>query len=195
MKVLTKEDMYAKLRRGDFGNTVPMWFDPSEWWQMIQTNIKQGKRIDGSSLHWWGVRSLTPGGPCFLNAGWWDVKNIAYNIRNLGYDINISPMIDRIVTVTMWANICRDVNGLYVEYIENPPKTSNWREMMPTSHLTAARTAAKLLLSKHLNPNTLADLEILLDTYPDAVVELSATEKPFGTVPGRNAIIWEVRNY
>lgn len=193
--VSNKAEMYRMLHRGDFGNTVPMWFDPWEWWEMIYSKIQLGHRIDGSPLHWWGVRSLTPGGPCFLNAGWWDVKNIAYNIRNLGYEINISPMIDRIVNVTMWANILRSNSGLVLECIEYPDRASNWRAEMPTKAKTYQNTAANILLRKHLNPNTLDDLEILLDKYPDAVVELSATESEFGTVLGRNAIIWEVRNY
>lgn len=187
--VSNKAEMYRMLHRGDFGNTVPMWFDVKEWWNYVYNNFSSAKHS------WWGVRSLTPGGPCELNVAIWDVRTISYHIQQSGHKINISPMIDRIVNVTMWANILRSPSGLIVECIEYPDKASNWRVEMPTKAKTYQNTAANMLLRKHLNPSTLDDLGILLDKYPDAVVELSATESEFGTVPGRNAIIWEVRNY
>ncbi len=130
-----------------------------------------------------------------LNCRDMDVFSVASDFIHRGHQINISPMIGRIVNVTMWANILRSNSGLVLECIEYPDKASNWRAEMPTKAKTYQNTAANMLLRKHLNPNTLEDLEILLDKYPDAVVELSATETEFGTVPGRNAIIWEVRNY
>jgi len=52
-----------------------------------------------------------------------------------------------------------------------------------------------MVLRKHLNPNSLDDLSTVLDRWPGHVVELSAVEGCFGTVPGRNGIVWEVRNY
>lgn len=58
--ISNKAEMYRMLHRGDFGNTVPMWFDPREWWEMIHSKIKSGYRIDGSPLHWWGGSLTDP---------------------------------------------------------------------------------------------------------------------------------------
>lgn len=186
--VSNKAEMYRMLHRGDFGNTVPMWFCDLDW--VFDTDTD-----DKGSYAWWGVRSLSPGGPCKLNVPWGDVVRTCREFESAGHKFNISPMIDRIVNVSMWANVLRSPSGLIIECIEYPDKASNWRAEMPTKAKTYQNTAANMLLRKHLNPSTLDDLGILLDKYPDAVVELSATESEFGTVPGRNAIIWEVRNY
>lgn len=187
--ISNKAEMYRMLHRGDFGNTVPMWFSIREW--ELDAMFREPYR----SIRYWGVRSLTPGGPCTLNAPVAYVWDIANDFIRRGHQVNISPMIDHIVNVSMWANVLRSPSGLIVECIEYPDKASNWRVEMPTKAKTYQNTAANMLLRKHLNPSTLDDLGILLDKYPDAVVELSATESEFGTVPGRNAIIWEVRNY
>jgi hypothetical protein len=186
--VKNKAEMYRKLYRGDFGNTVPMWFDISKWYSDTMA-------IPYDGIEWWGIRSLTPGGPCKLNCHDSLVFPIACEYQRLGHKINISPMIDRLVTVTMWANVFRSDTGLVLECIENPDKGSNWRADMPTKAKSYSGITALLLLRKHLNADTFDDLLILLREYPDSVVELSATEQQFGTVPGRNAIIWEVRNY
>ncbi len=186
--ISNKAEMYRMLHRGDFGNTVPMWFDLRKWAFDVSF-------APYHSIQVWGVRTLTPGGPCWLNV---PRKHVSYwcdEAERGGHKVNISPMIDRIVNVTMWANVLRSPSGLIVECIEYPDKSSNWRAEMPTKAKAYQNTAANMLLRKHLNPSTLDDLGILLDKYPDAVVELSATESEFGTVPGRNAIIWEVRNY
>ena len=54
---------------------------------------------------------------------------------------------------------------------------------------------AILKLRSVLFPSSLADLEALFEIYPDSVIEFSAYRFAVGAIPGRNAVIWEVRNY
>lgn len=54
---------------------------------------------------------------------------------------------------------------------------------------------ARMLLEKNLYPASLSDIYALLEIFPDAVIEFSAYNAPVGSVPGRNTVIWEVRNY
>ncbi|MDB6175496.1 MAG: hypothetical protein JWL59_4807 [Chthoniobacteraceae bacterium] len=54
---------------------------------------------------------------------------------------------------------------------------------------------ALFLLKEHLFPSSFVDLEELLVIFPDAVVEFSAYRFALGSIPNRNTIIWEVRNY
>lgn len=66
---------------------------------------------------------------------------------------------------------------------------------MPTKGRHWFGSAARVLLTKHLNPNSYDDMSVLCDRLPGHVVELSALDRFYGTVPHRNAIVWEVRNY
>jgi hypothetical protein len=46
-----------------------------------------------------------------------------------------------------------------------------------------------------MTPSSYADLEVLLERYPDHVFEISVWASCLGDTPGRNAIIWEIRRY
>lgn len=50
-------------------------------------------------------------------------------------------------------------------------------------------------LKSTLTPSSFSDLVALLEQYEPNVVELSVYSEPVGLIPGRNAIVWEVRNY
>jgi hypothetical protein len=54
---------------------------------------------------------------------------------------------------------------------------------------------AQTLLREQLSPNSYDDVMTLLDLYPGSIVEFSAYAMNVGQLPGRNAVIWEVRNY
>jgi hypothetical protein len=51
------------------------------------------------------------------------------------------------------------------------------------------------MLRRYLSPAAYNDVEELLETYPDHVIELTAYLNDLGWARGRNVIIWEVRNY
>ena len=51
------------------------------------------------------------------------------------------------------------------------------------------------LLRRHLCLSSLADLEAIVELYPDHVIELGAYSCNVGVIPWRNAVIWEVRRY
>ncbi|MBW3020365.1 hypothetical protein KY334_03635 [Candidatus Woesearchaeota archaeon] len=53
----------------------------------------------------------------------------------------------------------------------------------------------EMLLKKYMDSASYDDLMILLDTYPDHVVEFSVYSIDLGEVPNRNTIFWEVRKY
>lgn len=54
---------------------------------------------------------------------------------------------------------------------------------------------AKMILEKYFYPSTLADIQALFENFPDSVIEFSCYNVPVGNIPGRNTVIWEVRNY
>lgn len=183
--IRTKKTMYGLLAAGAFGNTTPQFFSVEEW----RRSPEYGR------YPVWGVRTMTPGGPCRLNCPRDEIEATARAFAAAGHAVNISCMLDRILRVTLWADVYDSESGLLVYGIEDPPAGGSWRALMPSRGRTYEGVAARLLLRKHLNPNSLADLEALRDAYPGHVYELSACANNFGTVPGRNAVIWEVRSY
>lgn len=187
--VTNKVDMYRRLTAGEFGNTIRQYFDLDVW--------QSGDEADRIAM--WGVRTLTPGGPCRLNCPNHEVPRTALDYMALGHRVNISMMVDRVATVTAWLEVWDSPTGLVVEGIEWPDTANlwTWRNSMPDplkrKHWTG--TAARMVLSRHLNENSRDDLWALVGAYPDHVVELSALDRCLGTVPHRNGIVWEVRNY
>ncbi len=68
-------------------------------------------------------------------------------------------------------------------------------QALEISSQTRTGLLAKLLLQHTLCPSSFADLEAILDRFPDSVVEFSTYEVAVGDIPNRNTIFWEVRNY
>lgn len=82
--------------------------------------------------------------------------------------------------------------GLYVLYskLKKPMKQGLAEQSLHASGLLAAK-----ILEHYLSPSSLSDIQALLELFPDSIIEFSAYDIPVGNLPGRNTIIWEVRNY
>jgi len=181
--IRSKKQMYDMLAKGLLGNTILQYFSIKEW------------RDSGEDKKYafWGVRTLTPGGPCRLNCPVEQVEDTIKRFESDGNRCNISLMIDKVCNVTLWAELWQSPTGLVVYGIEYP--VGSWREKMPYQGKHWDRLSAKLLLEKHLNGNSLTDAMELLEKYPGHILELSATESILGIYPGRNTIHWELRAY
>lgn len=183
--VTNKARMYRLLAAGAFGNTVPQFFSVHEW------------RLSGQADRYplWGVRTLTPGGPCRLYCPADEVADTVASRLFQKHRVNISCMVDAVCTVTAFIEVMESETGLLVYAVEHPGAGTSWRHAMPRDGVQTGGLRARMLLRRHLNADSLDDLESLLEKYPGHVVELSALEECFGTVPGRNAVVWEVRRY
>jgi hypothetical protein len=62
-----------------------------------------------------------------------------------------------------------------------------------SSHACGLR--ADLLLRGCMTPSSYEDFRAILELYPRHVVEVSIYDCCVGDVPGRNALVWEVRRY
>lgn len=182
--VTSKGRMYDALASGRFGNTIPQWFSLAAW------------RADPEAARYrtWGVRTLTPGGPCAMYVPAEDVPGLVADFEARGHRCNISVMVDAVCGVTLYADVYDSETGLIVYCVEDPGRGASWRKVMPEKGRQFAGIAARLVLQRHLNPSSLSDLWALFDRWPGHVVELSALDRCFGTVPGRNAVVWEVRS-
>jgi len=186
MRVTSKIEMYRLLSRGAFGNTVPQYFSVDEW-------KASADRVYPS----WGVRSARVAGhsACRLYTPTEEVAD--YSAKHFGDGVNISPMIDAVAHVTAMLHVVDiDGRGLVVDGVVDPARHANWRhEMGSPRRRQFEGVAARLVLERYLNANSLDDLRAVLDLFPGAVVELSTVDRCVGTVPLRNAVVWEVRHY
>lgn len=180
--IRNKTQMYRELAAGAFGNTNPFYMSLAEW----------GRSLTAASPPLWGVRSVYS----------WDRRmRLDVPLAAVGElvgrwfpdgRVNLSPMVDRMLTFR--AEVFEDAHGLRVYGVEGL-RDVKWRQAMGAHSREWRGLAAKQLLRAHLNSNSLSDLGELLDLYPGHVMEFTALDRNYGTVPGRNAVIWEVRLY
>lgn len=187
--ITTKKTMYEMLSWGAFGNTIPQYFSVKSW-------IESG---DSARFKLWGVRSATvPAHPkCLLNCPTYCVAE--YADEHFGQSPNISMMVDAVAEVTAWLEIFDSTSGLIVEGIEHPDTAGGWDWRNSMNDLSRRKrwemSEARAVLARHLNANSRNDVEELLGQFPEHVIELSALNRCLGSVPHRNAVIWEVRMY
>ncbi len=55
--------------------------------------------------------------------------------------------------------------------------------------------AVPIILRHCMSPGSYDDLMMVMDEWPDAVIEFSTLSIDFGAVPNRNSVIWELRGY
>lgn len=180
-RVASKAESYRLLAVGAFGNVIPQYFDLDEW----------EASEDCARYDLWGVRTLTPGGPCRLLCPRAEVRATAEAFAP--HAVNVSVMVGPVFGVSLMADVHVGEQGLVVYGVERPPDDHDWRRDMPSKGRQFGRLESALALRRHLTPSSHSDLMALLDAYPDHVVELSALRRCYGSLPGRNAVIWEVR--
>lgn len=186
--ITDKRVMYRLLAAGAFGNTIPMWTDAATW-----------ERESPPRIDWWGVRTMTPGGPCRLNCPRAEVAATFAEYEAAGHRAQISMMVDRVASVLLWADVWDSPAGLVVEGIEYPDTAAGWtwRNSMPdpAKRRRWEGTAAQMVLRRHLDANDLDDIAAVFERWPGHVLELSALDRFVGCVPHRRGIVWEIRSY
>lgn len=182
--VLSKKDFVLRYQKGEFGNCSPTWDNPSQ------------VRADGypGLLH---IRNRVAGGPTWYNV-WSDQLDDMWRLSLategvLGESqLYISAMAPTEKTI-LQGEVMRSEGGLYLYY---STVVAPMRDALRTEAKEARMVTALGLLSSALCPNSYDWLMILLDRYPDHVVEFSAYSTKWGTLfPKFNTCFWEVRLY
>lgn len=180
MVLTSKTDSYYHYSRGAFGNKLRTWATYEE----------------------------------LINSDYKGVLCIRYNepgSRFCRYDVPISEVGDRVKELIregavfekmVYSEMAPDshltIQGEFmrsIQYIdmlysnEQVPmrRTKEWKWITGVSALE--------LIRSNFSPSSYEDLQALMDVYPDSIYEFSAYSCDVGSIPGRNVVIWEVRNY
>lgn len=179
MQVKDKQTMYRMLSSGAFGNTLPMFFSVESW--QASPVAKQYES--------WGLRAMRPGDKQLkLYVPSADVPQLA---REFTYGVNISPMVD--MYKVFRGEVIELDSGLYLWGTFS--MQGQWREALGQLSKGYTLTNAKRIMRIVLNENSYDDIMALLDLYPQHTVEFTALDRCLGLCQGRNAVIWEVRDY
>lgn len=183
--VLTKKDFVRRYQRGEFGNHAPTWDSFEEW-------VEDDKSLDDM----YHIRNRVAGGPTY------------YNVQGYGL-------------WREWDALCKQVNpsSLYISAMAPTEKTvvqgevqqpgEKWTSLQVTYSAVPATMREALaketrhlhglwansLVAWYMDPSSYEWLWVLLDRYPEHVIEFSVYSTCWGTIPNRNTVFWEVRKY
>jgi len=185
-RVQTKEQMYALLRAGCFGNCLRVW-----------DSLEQVLASGYSGLV--GLRCLAPGGPF--------EKRIPLSLVPEHFErLAVRGWRPQSFVLTEWApdqqltlqgEVCRSLTHYELRWSS---EKTDMRTALRRARIAFGLDALHLLRS-HMDAASYDDLQELLDLYrtpdhtPDHVVEFSCFSTCVGLIPGRNTVIWEVRAY
>lgn len=179
--VLSKEDMYRRLRAGEFGNTQKMWETLPGWLDDIHP--------DDPRL--WMVRSLRAGGPYRPNVPTVDLPAAFAEIAAVvGVSLcNITPMIPDADAV-LRGELYDSPTGLVLHAVLGGGEP--WRKAMNRARPFGG-VVARRVMEHFMTPASYDDVWELLDRFRGHVIEIGVYRYHVGTLEHRNCIIWEVR--
>lgn len=181
--ITSKTQMYELLKAGVFGNRFRIWDTEEEF-----------KAAVDAGFDWLvGVRVVgVPGLPYFHHKTYEEAIELGRMLkRKYGYPVRYyeaSP--DPHITI----------QGEFVELDHGPALEwstvkTHMRAAFAAERLIAFGPGARLILRHMLSEGSYHDFLALGELFPDAVIEFTAYDIFVGDIPGRNAVIWEVRNY
>lgn len=185
MRIATKAEFMALSESGRLGNFIPSW--PS-----VEAALADGCRDEVM------IRSRVPDSPHMrphvpILQAQATIDSLVADHGARREDLYLTWMgnpacVNRLLNAEVW----RSPQGLYVHWSR---QQTHLREAQALDGRHSTGTEALLVLRSALCPNSQDDLWALLDLYPDAMVELTAYDRPVGVLPHRNTVIWEIRNY
>jgi hypothetical protein len=179
----SKKDCYLLYENNLFGNRAETWnslqeVSNSSWKDTICIRAK--KRVGSKNTIFDIPLSQVPQ----------EVDNMIKNKTKKEDIYFIQTMPNKHLLIQ--AEVMLTEQGLYLQYttIKKPMNLGFKEETLHAYGLKALN-----LLKSNLSPPSLQDLNALFELFPNSIIEFSCYNVPVGTIPGRNTVIWEVRNY
>ncbi len=184
MEVNSKIRNFELLQSGVFGNKLRTWGSKEEILESGYegTVTMRYRGNGGGSEYAYEVEldKIDSVGKIWTKKGL-DVSRISFNESAPDHDLVIQGEVQR------------SFRGLDLFYSTKQMKMRD--AMIRKDAKNVSGLIAKKILEKTMTPSSYADLEALLDMFEDHVVEFSTYAYCLGDIPGRNTVIWEVRNY
>jgi len=179
--VTSKARNHANFRRGVYGNRLRSW--TLEEWRpgLIEGNVVLRYLGEGG------------GGPCLYDVRQGDVELEVDRLTLGGFE-------RRRFTVNERAPDHRVV--IQGEHLNEPGGSVRYttvraqmRDALREESLEVDEWRGFRLLTSPMTPSSREDYLALLERFPNHALEVSVYEGNLGDLPGRNAIVWEVRVY
>lgn len=176
LPVLSKADFARRYKEGEFGNASPTWDTVDEFCKSDRNGI----------FH---LRNRRSGGPTLYNTNWHEIVDVAASMPE--EDFYVSEMAPHHLG-TIQGEVSATPEGLYLmwTWAKKP-----MRESLADTRFHYLGLETVLILQHYFNPLSFDWLLVLLDRYPDHVVEFSCFSQNWGTLPRYNVVFWEVRKY
>lgn len=184
MKISTKQEMYALYERGMFGNKLRTWKNFSNAMHWLKDEDRVCVRYAKPSSKW-----------TLFNIPMIDaIRAIGKAVVEEGAEVGLFSMneVGQDDKIVLQGEVMRSPAGIHLTYSQQPG-IMHRHAMKDAEHTSGLK--AFLLLRSNLSPSSYEDLFELLDLYETSIVEFTAYSVDVGVCRGRNAVIWEVRNY
>ena len=178
--VLTKRDFVRRYQQGEFGNRSPTW-EATEWYNRAYLMNKDGR------FH---LRSKVVGGPTFYDLSWVNTFCEIADIMSEARNFYVSEMAPHKEHGTIQGEVCRSIRHYDLTWTVG---ALPMREALSKWFKTSCGLDALRIMKCFMDQVSYEWVQYLLDAYEDHIVEFSCFSRPWGTIPGRNTVIWEVR--
>lgn len=187
--VLSKARNYQLWRSGEYGNKLRSWRTVDEWGASGFRGLVALRTLAGG------------GGRCEYDLSPEEVAVVleSWSSRGVRRDHVTVDEAAPAGDVVLQGEYLNDVYGTGGEaswgYLLYSRTRLQMRDALTAAPEVASGLRADLLLSSVMTPASLDDWRVLTDRYPGHVLEVSVYGRCLGDVPGRNALVWEVRRY
>ena len=180
MVISSKREFFDLWRRGALGNTPRTWLDAQAAWRSGAPLVAFREVGCGGG----GRHDIVPHADVLRTAEEWRAAGRSYSLDETTPD-HLCVLQGEV------GRTWRGLEGLCGTYTR-----LRMRESLRAGLLRPIGGATVLAwMERFMDPSSRDDVLALLDLYPAAMVEFACYERDVGVIPGRNTIIWEVRDY
>lgn len=183
--ILSKAENFRLWTSGAFGNRLRAWRSYEAW----ERSGFPGRVV----LRYLGAG----GGPCVYDVPRGEVFGELAALAYDGWDvrrimINEAAPDHAVALQGEFLDLAPDGRS---DYFLHSFVRAHMRPALARQRIVSTGLRTRALLRGCMTPSSYADFEAVLERCPGHVVELSVYRRCLGDVPGRNALVWEVRRY
>ena len=182
-RINSKKDCYELYQKGFFGNKPITWNSIEE---IVQSKWQEGicirgiKKIGRTKVKYDLSLEEAKNYVNLLKEGGILEKDLTFNQSLPNNELTIQGEFMRSE---------KSYSLLYTE-VKEPMNLALKKESKWVEGVTALT-----IIKEKFSPSSYEDLQTIFDLFPDSIIEFSTYRINLGSLPNRNTLIWEVRNY